>query len=120
MRLPTSSLVGPLRVVLADGYGDGTVWFTVEDSGGGRATLCIDGREGSATRHRLFDRARHPGRPGAVLLDLGCPEEGLVVPLVSRWLDSAEPGELGLTGFGWEKIRDALLRLGTPVVTGGS
>jgi hypothetical protein len=120
MRLPVLSLVGSLRVALVDAYGDGTVWFTIEDSGGRRATLCIDGREGSSTRHRLFDLARHPGKPGAVLLELGGPEEGLVVPLVSRWLDSAGPRELGLTEFGWEIVRDALLRLGAPIAAGES
>jgi hypothetical protein len=112
MPSPVLTLCAPLRVVLADAYGDGTVWFCVEDSAGRRATVCIDGREGSPTRHRLFDRARHPRRPEAVPLELGGPEEGLVVPLVSRWLDSAEPRRLGLTEFGWEKIRDALVRVG--------
>ncbi len=118
MHLPVLSLVGSLRVTLVDGYGDGTVWFAIEDSGSGGATLCIDGRERSPTRHRLFDLARHPQKPGAVLLELGGPEEGIVVPLVSRWLDSARPRELGLTEFGWEMVRDALLRLGTPVAAG--
>jgi hypothetical protein len=99
---------------LADAYGDGTVWFGLKDSEGRHAIVCIDGRQGSPTRHRLFDQAQHPGKPGAILLELGAPEEGIVVPLVSRWLDSAAPRELGLTEFGWELIRDTLSRLGEP------
>jgi hypothetical protein len=114
--VPVSLLGDSPRVAIADAYGDGTVWFAIDGSEDTFARVCIDGRQDSPTRHRLFDQAKHPRKPGAVLLDLGAPEEGIVVPLVSRWLDSAEPRKLGLTEYGWELIRDALLRLGEPIV----
>lgn len=114
MLSPISTLGNSIRVILADRYGDGTVWFSFENSEGDYATVCIDGRNGSPTKHRLFDQARHPSRPAAVLLELGGEEEGIVVPLVSRWLDSAEPNKLGLLEYGWELIREALVRLGEP------
>jgi hypothetical protein len=116
MLSPVSILGDSPRVQLADAYGDGTVWFSLKDSEGHYAIVCIDGRQGSPTRYRLFDQARHPRQPGAVLLELGAPEEGVVVPLISRWLDSAEPHKLGYSEFGWELMRDTLLRLGEPSV----
>jgi hypothetical protein len=116
--VPVSLLGDSPRVTLADAYGDGTVWFAIDGSEDTFALVCIDGRPGSPTRHRLFDQAKHPRKPRAVLLDLGAPEEGLVVPLVSRWLDSAQPRELGLTEYGWELIRDSLLGLGEPIIAG--
>jgi hypothetical protein len=107
-----STLSDSARVRLADAYGDGTVWFHFEDAEGRHAFVCIDGRKGSPTRYRLFDQARHPTRPRAVLLELGAPEEGIIIPLISRWLDSAPPGDLGLHEVGWELIRDTLIRIG--------
>ena len=119
MRLVPVSLLGDSpRVAIADAYGDGTVWFAIDGSEDTFALVCLDGRQDSPTRHRLFDQAKHPRKPGAVLLDLGAPEEGIVVPLVSRWLDSAEPRKLGLTEYGWQLIRNALLRLGEPIIAG--
>lgn len=112
MLSPVSGLSDSARVVLADLYGDGTAWFSFQDSEGRRATVCIDGRQGSSTRYRLFDLARHPKRAEAVLLDLGAPEEAIVIPLVSRWLDSAESRKQ-LTEVGWERLRDALIRIGS-------
>jgi hypothetical protein len=97
---PISALSDSAQVVLADAYGDGTVWFAFEDAEGRWAHVCIDGRQGSPTRYRLFDLARHPKKPGAMLLELGAPEEGIVIPLVSRWLDSAPTRDLHLTEFG--------------------
>jgi hypothetical protein len=114
--VPVSLLGDSPRVAIADAYGDGTVWFAIDGSEDTFALVCIDGRQDSPTRHRLFDQAKHPRKTGAVLLDLGATEEGIVVPLVSRWLDSAEPHKLGLTEYGWELIRDSLLRLGEPIV----
>jgi hypothetical protein len=117
MRLvPVSRLGDSPHVSIADGYGDGTVWFAIDGADDTFALVCIDGRRDSPTRHRLFDLARHPRKPGAVLLELGAPEEGIVVPLVSRWLDSAPPRKLGLTEYGWELIRSALFRLGEPTM----
>ena len=114
MLSPISALATPVQVLVADAYSDGTVGFILEDCNGRYANVCIDGRKGSPTQHRLFDRARHPAKPGAVLIDLGAPEEGLIVPLISQWLDSATPRRLRLSEYGWEFVRDALLRLGEP------
>jgi hypothetical protein len=47
---------------------------------------------------------------------LGAPEEGIVVPLLSHYLDSGGPRALGLTEYGWELARETLLRLGEPIV----
>jgi hypothetical protein len=113
MLSPVSALGDSARVVLADAYSDGTVWFAFEDGEGRRATVCIDGRQGSPTRYRLFDLARHPKKVTAVLLELGSAEEGIVIPLVSRWLDSAPPRALGLHDIGWELLRDTLIRIGS-------
>lgn len=113
MRSPVRALNGSARVVSADAYGDGTVWFAFEDADGHYATVCIDGRRGSPTRYRLFDMARHPKEATAVLLELGCAEEGIVIPLISRWLDSAPPRVLGLHDVGWELLRDTLTRIGS-------
>jgi hypothetical protein len=115
-----ASLENDARVKLVDAYGDGTIWASIEDGQGHCATVCIDGRRGSPTRHRLFELARHPRQQGAVLIDFGAPEEGFVVPLLSRWLDSREPREVGLTEYGKEFIQAALLRLGEPAGTGGT
>jgi hypothetical protein len=112
MLAPISALSDSARVVLADLYNDGTAWFSLKDAEGHYATACIDGRQGSPTRYRLFDRARHPKRAEAVLIDLGAPEEAVVIPLVSRWLDSAESRKQ-LTEVGWERLRDALIRIGS-------
>lgn len=96
-----ASLNSSIRVVLVDVYGDGTVWFSFEDSDNQHATVCIDGRENSQTRHRLFDRAKHPSKQEATLLELGGLEEGIIVPLVSKSLDSNSPRKLNLTDYGW-------------------
>jgi hypothetical protein len=105
----------PLTVSLADAYSDGVVWFAIDGSDDCYALVCIDGRKGSPTQNRLFEGARHP-KKGGRLLELGAAEEGTVISLVSKWLDSAEPRQLGLTEYGWERIRDSLLRYGEPVV----
>jgi len=52
--------------------------------------------------------------PKAAQVELGSEEEGTVIPVISKWLDSAEPRQLGLTEYGWERIRDAIVRLGEP------
>jgi hypothetical protein len=114
MLSPVSALTEPIQVRIVDRYGDGTVWFSLEDPEGRRATCCIDGRAGSVTQNRLFDGGRHPRIPSVRLIELGDPEEGIVIPLISLWLDSAPPSELGLHEYYWELIRDALLNLGEP------
>jgi hypothetical protein len=107
-----------VRVTLMDAYGDGTVWAALEDGQGRYTQVCIDGRRGSPTRHRLFEQARHPRQQSAVLVELGAPEEGVIVPLLSRWLDSGEARQLGLTEAGKEIIQAGLLRLGEPPCKG--
>jgi hypothetical protein len=96
-----------------DAYGDGTIWAALEDGQGRYTHVCIDGRRGSPTRHRLFERARHPRQQAAALIGLGAPEEGVIVPLLSRWLDSDEARQF-LTEAGKEIIQAGLLRLGEP------
>jgi hypothetical protein len=103
-----------------DAYGDGTIWAWIKDGQGCCTEVCIDGRRGSPTRHRLFEHARHPRKAGAILIDLGAPEEGIIVPLLSRWLDSGEPQKLGLTERGKEIIQEGLLRLGEAPETGSA
>jgi len=115
---PISTLGSSVRVTLVDAYGDGTVWFCFKNSAGDLTTVCIDGREGSPTKHRLFDQARHPSQPDAVFLELGGEEEGLVVGLVSRWLDSNESHKK-LTEYGRELITNALVRIGEPNFVSG-
>lgn len=114
---PILTLGNSVRVSLADRYGDGTVWFCFKNSEGDLTAVCIDGRDESPTKHRLFDQARHPSHSDATLLELGGEEEGIVVSLVSRWLDSAVPHNL--TEYGRELIRDSLVRLGEPNLTAG-
>jgi hypothetical protein len=106
-------------VHLMDAYGDGTVWASIKDGQGRFTQVCIDGRRGSPTRHRLFEQARHPRKQGAVLIELGAAEEGIIVPLLSHWLDSSGPREFGLTERGKEIIQEALLRLGEPPESSG-
>jgi hypothetical protein len=106
-----TALGADLRVSLVDAYSDGTVWARLEDGGGRKAVACIDGRAGRPTQYRLFQGARHPNKPEAVLIELGAVEEGIVVPLISRWLDSDESRK-ELTSYGREIVQDTLLRLG--------
>lgn len=106
-----ASLGHDARVILMDAYGDGTIWAALEDGQGRYTQVCIDGRRGSPTRHRLFEQARHPRKQSAVLIELGAPEEGVIVPLLSRWLDSGEARKF-LTEAGKEIIQAGLLCLG--------
>jgi hypothetical protein len=117
MYVPVTSLGRGLHVEWVDFYGvgasgDGTMTAVLSDNDGRTTAVCFDGRVNSPTRYRIFQQARHPGQPGAVLVELGSPEEGIVVPVISRWLDSGDPKALGLTELGWELARQTLLRLG--------
>ena len=107
-----SSLGEVPHVAWVDGS-DGIVWFEIDDAEGRTAVVCIDGRESSPTRYRLFERARHPAKPDAALLDLGSWEEGFVVPLLSCWLDSAE-ARRWLRPEIIDRLVGYLLRLGDP------
>ncbi|MGF1578722.1 MAG: hypothetical protein ACFCD0_05100 [Gemmataceae bacterium] len=92
--VPVSQLVAPISVGLVDAYGgweknDFVIWAAVEDRYQNRIVVCLDERQGSRTRHRLFEGARLPDRTGAKLIPLGSWEEGVIVPALSRWLDGA-------------------------------
>jgi hypothetical protein len=112
MQLPVAALGKVLRVEWVDFYGDHTMHACLSDDAGQRTQVCIDGRKDSPTRHRLFQQARHPNQPGAVLVELGAPEEGIVISLLSNYLDSGGPKALGLTEYGWELAKETLLRFG--------
>jgi hypothetical protein len=112
MQLPVTILGKGLRVEWVDFYGDHTMHACISDEAGQRAEICIDGRKNSASRYRLFQQARHPNKPGAALVELGAPEEGIVIPFLSKYLDSGGPKALGLSEYGWELAKETLLRFG--------
>jgi hypothetical protein len=110
-----------LRIQLIDCYGTyangHVIWASLADGGGSQCLICFDNRPESPTCHRLFCGARHPNNPAAELLELGCEEEGVIVPLLSRWLDSQEPWESGAYPLLLkELLQEALLRVGEPVL----
>jgi hypothetical protein len=111
MRVPVTALGKGLRVEWLDVYRDLTLHARLVDGAGQRTSICIDGRKCSPTRYRLFQQGRHPRQTGVTLVELGAPEEGIVVPLLSHYLDSG-PRAVGLTEYGWELARETLLRLG--------
>src|SRR4051812_4195656 len=106
--MPLNTLGKRLRVEWVEFYGDRTMHAWISDEFGQGTEVCIDGRKNSPTRYRLFQQTRHPNGPEAVLVELGSPEEGIVVPLLSRYLDSGGPKALGLTEYGWELARETL------------
>jgi hypothetical protein len=118
MQLPVTSLGKGLRVEWIDFYGDFTMHACICNEAGKRTEVCIDGRKNSPTRYRLFQQARHPRKPDASLVELGSEEEGIVIPLLSWYLDSGGPKALCLTGYGWELAQETLLRYGEPPVSG--
>src|SRR5262249_45044545 len=117
MQIPVTALGKDLRVKWVDFYGDLTMHARIVDGEGQWTEVCIDGRGNSSTRFRLFQQARHPRQPGASLVELGAPAEGIVIPLLSRYLDSGGPKALDLSEYGWELAKETLLRLGEPVVS---
>lgn len=116
MQVSVAALGQTWRVEWVDCYGDHTMPACLSDAAGLRIEVCIDGRKNSATRYRLFQQARHPRKPGAALVELGS-EEGIVIPLLSRYLDSGGPKALCLTEYGWELARETLARYGEPAVS---
>ena len=99
------------KVVLVDSYGDGTIWSSIEDEAGRRATISCDGREDRSTRFRLFDGGRHPSNSQLRLLELGALEEGIAVTLLSRWLEEQRPQTAVEENY-IQRIRERLLLLG--------
>ena len=126
MLVPVSSLVNEVFVEWADCYSDGTITVTLTDSHGHRSVVCIDNRRNSPTRYRLFEQVRHPNQTGAVLIELGSPEEGLLVPVLSHWCDSdykvwnpATDAPREETQMLKQILKEAMLRLGEPLITDG-
>jgi hypothetical protein len=117
MQKPVTDLGNRLRVEFVDFYGDHTMHALIRDDAGYQTEVCIDGRVTSPTRYRLFQQARHPHHRDAVLIELGAVEEGIVIPLLSNYLDSGGPKALNLTENGWELAKETLLRYGEPVVS---
>jgi hypothetical protein len=114
---PVTALGKNLHVEWVDFYGDHTMHASIADVTEQRTAVCIDGRKDSPTRFRLFQQARHPSKPEAVLVELGAPEEGIVIPLLSRYLESHGPKAAGLTEFGWDLAHETLSRFGEPIIS---
>jgi hypothetical protein len=117
MQLPVLALGKGLRVEWVDFYSSLTMHACISDEAGQRTEICIDGRKNSPTRYRLFQQGRHPSKPGAALVELGAVEEGIVIPLLSHYLDSHGPKASGLTEYAWELARETLLHYGEPAVS---
>lgn len=113
MQRPVTALGEGLRVLWIDFYGDFTLHACLSDDAEQRTEICIDGRKDSPTRYRLFQQGRHPNEPGVLLVELGAPEEGIVITLLSRHL-SHGPKASGLTEYGWELALETLLHYGDP------
>ncbi|HYV37953.1 MAG TPA: hypothetical protein VE988_19870 [Gemmataceae bacterium] len=111
MMVTVSELGLSPRVILADRFGDGTIWWLMEDEQQNRALVCLDGRRGSPTQFRLLDGTRRSTEPGGKVLELGSSEEGIAVSLLSQWLDEQHPRDVA-SEYTFEVIRAALLRLG--------
>src|SRR5262245_48487916 len=93
------------------------------DSQRHKTQVCLDGRQTSPTRYRLFEQARHPNQPGALLVELGSAEEGVLVPLLSRYCDSPyAPWNPGTdaprdeTQLLKQLLKEALLRPDEPLI----
>ena len=121
---PISELGKDLIVEWADYYSEGTMGIAITDRQGRKTFVCIDGRQNSPTRNRLFEQARHPSQAGAVLVELGSSEEGVLVPLLSRWCDSDYKPWNPKTDAPREEtqklkqvLKEVLLKLGEPIVT---
>lgn len=52
------------------------------------------------------------------MVELGAEEEGIVIPLLSRYLESHGPKAAGLTEYGWDLAHETLLRFGEPIFPG--
>jgi len=106
---PSVLLLGAdAHVAYADFYGIRILHAWIVDKVGQGTEVCIDLREDSPTRNRLFEGGRHPEKPGAALIELGSEQEGIIIPSLSQYLDSDEPRKY-LTEFGIEVFQNALL-----------
>jgi hypothetical protein len=104
-----------IQCTWVDNYSQNVFWATFQDSTGRGTHVCLDLRNDSATQSRLFEKARYPTMPEAVLLELGGEEEGIVIPLISRWLDSEEPHRVGFRAEGLDILIKGFLRVGESV-----
>lgn len=96
-----------------DAYVDGTFTFSLVGSCSRHSTVCIDGRINSPTRFRLFEGFRHPNSPLASLVELGDEAEGIVIPLISHWIDSGEINPF-FNEYGVKKLLETIIRFGEP------
>ena len=116
-----ATLSNAIHVKLFDRYGnwdDGFVlWWALEDDRGQRTYVGLDDRKDSPTRYRLFEGVRHPGKDGCVWITLGSVEESIIVPLLSRWLDSPETWQQARRSGVYEEFLEhaqkALVQLGS-------
>ena len=106
-----ATLCPPLRVKLVDCWPEGSIWAVIQDSANQQSVVCFDGRETSRTRYRLFEGNKHPRRPNARIVELGSPEEDLVIGRLSRWYDSDGFWRGGYWPDFREMVQEALLRL---------
>lgn len=123
MHVAIASLTGEIRVESLDCCGTPEEGYVVcaklRDARGHFATVCIDHLTGSPTQHRLFEGARHPRDAQAVMIELGAAEEGIVIPLLSTWLDHWEPWHGSPHDFVIkEAVQEAVLHLGDPPDSG--
>lgn len=92
--LPVARLGKSIRVTLFDAYGNWTdgfvLWWSLEDEHGEHAVVGLDDRKASPTRCRLFEGARHPAKGSCVWIELGSVDEGMIVPVLSQYLDSPD------------------------------
>jgi hypothetical protein len=104
--------LGPnVHVAYVDFYGDRVLHAWIQNDQDRGTEVCLDLRKDSPTCNRLFEGGRYPHKEGAVLVELGSEQEGIVIPLLSCWLDSDRPRK-ELTEFGIELFQTALLRYG--------
>lgn len=116
--IPIADLVEPIDVALFGTYGEwdaGFVfWWRLKDAQDRRTAVSIDDRKDSPTCHRLFQGAKHPDSPEAHLVDLGSEEEGIAIPVLSKWFDLPPKDMMGTRHSEevLEIVRDAILRIG--------
>lgn len=119
--VPVTALGDSIRVKLFDTYGNWdkgcVLWWYLEDARGQHAYVGLDDRKASPTRSRLYQGVRHPAKDGCQWIELGSVEECVIVPLLSRWLDSPETWQEARRGRPYEEfleyVQNALVQLGS-------